>query len=196
MLKKNNDWANEGLEGLPVRRATRTINSYIVSLKDFSMLDSDTPLIEDFNAAIRYCVMVRDQLLTFRDVEIPEALQVVTMWGIRHAERTAADAVHRMLRCVAADVDGAAPEAFDALLEQLKAPGSKRPAFLSDRSLQQILFLRNIAMAAGLPIITANPKEELDTALHGAKVAYRLISLLIKEFEQMRDWCAQNLDPA
>ena len=196
MLKKNNDWANEGLEGLPVRRATRTINSYIVSLKDFSMLDSDTPLIEDFNAAIRYCVMVRDQLLTFRDVEIPEALQVVTMWGIRHAERTAADAVHRMLRCVAADVDGAAPEAFDALLEQLKAPGSKRPAFLSDRSLQQILFLRNIAMAAGLPIIPANSKEELDTALHGAKVAYRLISLLIKEFEQMRDWCAQNLDPA
>ena len=51
-------------------------------------------------------------------------------------------------------------------------------------------------MAAGLPIIPANPKEELDTALHGAKVAYRLISLLIKEFEQMRDWCAQNLDPA
>lgn len=160
------------------------------------MLDSDTPLIEDFNADIRYCVMVRDQLLKFRDVEIPEALQVVTMWGIRHAERTAADAVHRMLRCVAADVDGVAPEAFDALLEQLKAPGSKRPAFLSDRSLQQILFLRNIAMAAGLPIIPANSKEELDTALHGAKVAYRLISLLIKEFEQMRDWCAQNLDPA
>ena len=118
------------------------------------MLDSDTPLIEDFNAAIRYCVMVRDQLLKFRDVEIPEALQVVTMWGIRHAERTAADAVHRMLRCVAADVDGVAPEAFDALLEQLKAPGSKRPAFLSDRSLQQILFLRNIAMAAGFACLT------------------------------------------
>ena len=75
------------------------------------MLDSDTPLIEDFNAAIRYCVMVRDQLLKFRDVEIPEALQVVTIWGIRHAERTAADAVHRMLRCVAADVDDVGPVA-------------------------------------------------------------------------------------
>ena len=160
------------------------------------MLDADTPLIEDFNAAIRYCVTVRDQLRTFRDVEIPESLQIFTIWGIRHAERTAADAVHRVLRCVASDVDGTAPEAFDALLEQLKVPGSKRPAFLSDRSLQQILFLRNIAMVASLPIIPAEPKDELDNALHGAKVSYKLISLLIKELEQMRDWCAQNLDPS
>lgn len=159
------------------------------------MLDADTPLIEDFNAAIRYCITVREQLRTVRDAEVPEPLQVLTIWGIRHAERTAADALHRLLRCVATDVDGASPDAFDALLDQLLLPNARRPAFLSDRTYQQILFLRNVAMVAGLPIIPAEPVEEWNNALHAAKVSYKLLSILIKELEQMRDWCAQNLDP-
>ena len=159
------------------------------------MLDADTPLIEDFNAAIRYCLTVREQLRTLRDADVPEHLQVFTIWGIRHAERTATDAVQRTLRCVAVDVDGSCPDTFEGLLEQLKMPGARRPAFLSDRSLQQILFLRNVSMVAALPIIPAEPKEELANALHGAKISYKLLSLLIKELEQMRDWCAQHLDP-
>lgn len=159
------------------------------------MLEKDTPLMEDIEASLRYQRAVLEQLKTVKNLDVPKEQAVLVMWGIRHAERTAVDALTRALRCIAMDVDKNEPKQFDKLLEQLMAPGARRPAFLTSQTHQYLLLARNVSLAAGLPILPTNIDEEWEIQRKSALVSIRVLGYLVKELENMRDWCMANLNP-
>ncbi len=159
------------------------------------MLDKDTPLIEDIDAALRYVRAVVDQLRTVKNLDLPKEQVLWAIWGIRHAERTAVDAVTRALKCIALDVDKNVPKQFEKLLEQLMAAGEKRPAFLTSQTQQYLLLARNVSLSAGLPIFPDDIDAEWEAQRKSALAMVRVLGYLVKELENMREWCMANLDP-
>lgn len=159
------------------------------------MLEQDTPLIEDLDAALRYLRAVVEQLRTVKNLDVTKEQTLWVIWGIRHAERTAVDAVTRALRCIVTDVDESVPKQFEKLLEQLMAPGEKRPAFLTSQTQQYLLLARNVALAAGLPILSVDVEAEWEAQRKSALAMVRVLGYLIKEVENMREWSMANLDP-
>ena len=159
------------------------------------MLEKDTPLIEDIDAALRYLRVVVEQLRTVKNLDVPKEQVLWAIWGIRHAERTAVDAMTRALKCIALDVDTNVPKQFEKLLEQLMAPGEKRPAFLTSQTQQYLLLARNVALSAGLPIFPEEIDAEWEAQRKSALAMVRVMAYLIKELENMREWCMANLDP-
>lgn len=159
------------------------------------MLDQDTPLIEDLDSALRYCRSVVEHLKTVKVLNVPLEQTIWTIWGIRHAQRTAVDAATRALRCIALDVDKNVPKQFEKLLEQLMHPGANRPSFLTSQTHQYLLLARNVFLAEGLPILLTNIEVEWEEQRKSALVMVRVLSYVIKEIENMRNWCMENLDP-
>lgn len=159
------------------------------------MLDKDTPLIEDIDAALRYNRDILEQLKTVKVLDIAQEHAIWAIWGIRHAQRTAVDAMTRALRCIAMDVDKNEPKQFEKLLEQLMAPNEARPAFLSSQTQQYLLLARNVSLAAGLPIMPTSLEDEWEAQRKSALAMVRVLGYLIKELENMRDWCMANLNP-
>lgn len=159
------------------------------------MLEKDTPLIEDIDAALRYLRAVVEQLKTVKNLDVSKELALWAIWGIRHAERTSVDALTRALRCIALDVDKSVPKQFELLLEQFMAAGEKRPAFLSSQTQQYLLLARNVAIAASLPIMPVDIDAEWEAQRKSALAMVRVVGYLVKELENMRSWCMANLDP-
>ena len=159
------------------------------------MLEKDTPLIEDIDAALRYVHAVLEQFKTIKNLELTKELSLWAIWGIRHAERTSVDALTRALRCIAMDVDKSVPKQFEKLLEQLMVAGTKRPAFLTSQTQQYLLLARNVSLAAGLPIMPVDIDAEWEAQRKSALAMVRVMGYLLKELENMRDWCMTNLDP-
>lgn len=159
------------------------------------MLEKDIPLIENIDAALRYLRAVSEQLKTVKNLDVPKELALWAIWGIRHAERTAADALTRALRCIALDVDKSVPKQFEALLQQFMVAGGNRPAFLTSQTQQYLLLARNVSLAAGLPIMPVDIDAEWEAQRKSALAMVRVLGYLIKELENMREWCMANLDP-
>lgn len=159
------------------------------------MLEKDTPLIEDIDAALRYLRAVLEQLRTLKNLDVPKELAVWAIWGIRHAERTSVDALTRALRCIAMDVDKNVPKQYEKLLEQFMVAGDKRPAFLTSQTQQYLLLARNVSLAAGLPIMPVEIDEEWEAQRKSALAMVRVLGYLVKELENMREWCMTNLEP-
>lgn len=159
------------------------------------MLEKDTPLIEDIDAALRYLRAVVEQLRTVKNLDVSSEQAIWVIWGIRHAERTAVDALTRALRCIALDVDQVVPKQFEKLLEQLMAPGEKRPAFLTSQTQQYLLLARNVSLSAGLPILSVDIDAEWEAQRKSALAMVRVLGYLVKEVENMREWSMANLDP-
>ena len=159
------------------------------------MLEADTPLIEDIDAALRFSNAVISELKKAKQLEASDENYLWYSMALRNYQRNIVDAITRALRTIALDVDKNVPKQYEQLLEQLMAPKGTRPVFVSSASQQYLLLARNLSLAASLPIMPEDAKEDFEAQRKAASAMVKVMTYLIEEITNMRTWCMANLSP-